>query len=150
MDQLPSTIQQFISHNTVATIATISVSNGYPYVLPVFYVLHTDNKLYFSSHKDSRKIKNIEANPHIGISITDITHLQSFELQGTAKLESASSEIINKIIKNSNAESQNSFPPIMKLEQGSMQLISVTIEWYRLADYSTSAPIFTEGTVTTA
>ncbi|MBI3379456.1 pyridoxamine 5'-phosphate oxidase family protein [Candidatus Gottesmanbacteria bacterium] len=145
--KLPIEVQEFISSNSIATIATISKENDYPYVLPVFYV--TDNRfyLYFATHKQSKKLDNILSHPHIGISITDPTNLISLQLQGTATIAQQNPEIIQKLITISNAMSEYSMPPIMKINTGIMQVVTFIIHWYRLARYSEKNALFIEGTL---
>ncbi len=147
MVSLPTQVQKFLSSNSLATIATISDDNDYPYVLPVFYVTDNSSNLYFASHKDSKKLHNILSHPHIGISITDSVNLISLQLQGTANVAEQNFEMVQKILRVASEKSENSFPPIMQIKTGLMQVVTFIIHWYRLTSYSGKSAVFVEGTL---
>lgn len=145
MNSLPLEVQKFLSLHNLATIATVSEDNDYPYVLPVFYIIDDNSTLYFASHKDSKKIRNILSHPHIGISITDAAILTSLQLHGKAIVSEQNNELFNKILAVANENSGSSFAPIMQLQTGVVQVVTFTIDWYRLASYSDNQPDFIEG-----
>jgi len=147
MERLPAEVQKFLSGNNLATIATISDDNDYPYVLPVFYVTDESGILYFATHKDSKKLRNILSHPHIGVAITDPVNLMSLQLQGTATVVPQKYEMIQELLRAANERSENSFPPFMKIEAGSMEIAAFTVHWYRLASYSEKDAVFAEGTL---
>jgi nitroimidazol reductase NimA-like FMN-containing flavoprotein (pyridoxamine 5'-phosphate oxidase superfamily) len=121
MNTLPSEVQNFLTSNNIATLATLSDKNDYPYVLPVFYIIDKNFHLYFASRKDTRKIQNILFHPHIGISITDSLNLISLQLHGTAKITKSTPEMVEKIV------------------------LTFTIEWFQLANYSGKDAVLVEG-----
>ncbi len=145
MKKLPDEVQAFVSLHNLATIATISSENDYPYVLPIYFVTDDSFKIYFASHRDGRKLRNIISHPHIGMSITSPDNLKSLQLQGTATVAEQSPAIVEKIIEVANEKSEHSMPPIMKIERGAMLVVTFTIHWYRLANYTEQKAVFIEG-----
>lgn len=47
--------------------------NGHPHVAPTWAVWH-DNRLYFDGSPETRRMRNIAANPHIAVHLEDGTH----------------------------------------------------------------------------
>jgi uncharacterized pyridoxamine 5'-phosphate oxidase family protein len=136
MTGLPTEVKKFLSENSLATIATSSNDNDYPYVIPVYYVILDNSYLYFASHKGSKTLHNILSHPHISISITNHSDLIQLQLQGTAMVVEHKTEIIEKIIEISNKKSENNMPPILQIETGVMELVTFVVHWYKLSDYS--------------
>lgn len=147
MKRLPDQVTAFLNSHNLVTIATMSKDTDYPFVTPVFYVVDENNTLYFASHAKSNKIHNITSHPHIGLSITDVHVLQSLGLQGAAVVGKQHPEIIQKILAISSNNSDHAFPPIMQIKDGAMELVTVTIHWYRLSTFSWRDPGFIEGTL---
>jgi len=144
---LPTEIKKFLSLHYLATIATISIHNDYPYIIPIFYITSDVSRLYFATHKNSKTFQNILSNPHISISITDPTNLISLQLQGIATVTEQKTEIIQQILVLANEKSENSMPPLMQIEAGTMQLVAVTPHWYKLSNYSNNTATFVEGSL---
>jgi nitroimidazol reductase NimA-like FMN-containing flavoprotein (pyridoxamine 5'-phosphate oxidase superfamily) len=135
MTNLPVDVDEFLSSNSIATIATISEDADYPYVLPVFYITENSN-LYFASLKECKKIKNILFHPHIGISITDPVNLKSLQLEGSAEIAEQKPQQIEKLLVIAHKNSQNNLSPLLMIEKSSMVIIQFIIHRYRLSDYS--------------
>jgi len=62
---------------------------GVPHLVPVCAVL-ADGRIYFGSGDDARKVKNLEANPRIAVTVDlysdDWAHIKGVMVQGQAKL----------------------------------------------------------------
>ncbi|MBN1564763.1 MAG: pyridoxamine 5'-phosphate oxidase family protein [Anaerolineae bacterium] len=64
---LTDAIREILQQPLVARVSTIG-PDGYPHTVPVWYILDGDD-LVFSSAEDTRKVKNIRANPKGAIAI---------------------------------------------------------------------------------
>lgn len=146
MNGLPEEIKSFLSSNSVATIATVTDDKDYPYVLPVFYVVDDNFKLYFISPEESRKVKNILANPHMSVSITDTSKLISLQLHGTATVSERNPKLTEWLIEVSNKNSYQLLPPMMQIKTDQTVVVSFNIDWYQLSNYSGKEFIQIEGT----
>ena len=81
-------VAKFLRWQRVCRVATTG-SSGVPHVVPVCHVL-VDDKIYFGSESDAKKVKNLRANPHLAITVDlysdDWSILRGVMLQGTAVL----------------------------------------------------------------
>ena len=98
--------KELLSRCDEGVLGTIG-TNGYPYVVPLNYVLYND-KIYFHCAKSGHKLSNIEANPHVSFTVYDnvkiieesfTTKYQSVILFGIAKIIPGNIEVLNELIK---------------------------------------------------
>jgi PPOX class probable F420-dependent enzyme len=79
---------QLIARERVCRVATVN-EHGLPHLVPVCHVL-ANGRLYFGSGNDARKVKNIERNPRVAVTVDlysdDWAHIKGVMVQGTAKL----------------------------------------------------------------
>jgi hypothetical protein len=61
------TVIRALGKRSFATLATVSAAQR-PHVAAVLYAL-VDTTLYVSTERDSRKARNIAANPHVGVCV---------------------------------------------------------------------------------
>lgn len=147
MSYFPNEVMQFLSSHSVATVSTVSVENDYPYAVPMFYAAGEKPVLFFASHSDSRKIRNIAAHPHVGVTIIDIQNLTTLQLQGTAIVGDQDLTMIKKVLQIANDGSGDTLPPLMKIPSSSMLLITFNISWFKLSSYSENKAVYFEGTI---
>lgn len=78
----------FIRWARVCRVATVD-QDGMPHSVPVCPLLH-DNKLYFATAADAKKMRNLENNPRITLTFDDYTEawegLKGVMVQGEATL----------------------------------------------------------------
>ena len=86
--RLTKKVAQLIERERVCRVSTVN-PEGMPHLVPVCSVL-ADGRIYFGSGNDARKVKNLEANPHIAVTVDlytdDWAHLKGVMVQGTARL----------------------------------------------------------------
>lgn len=84
--RLTKEIAEFIRRERVCRVATAD-AKGRPHVVPVCHVFE-DGKLYFGSGKRGGKVRNLEANPRVAVTIDAYTdawnRLCGVMVQGTA------------------------------------------------------------------
>jgi nitroimidazol reductase NimA-like FMN-containing flavoprotein (pyridoxamine 5'-phosphate oxidase superfamily) len=81
-------VAKFLRWQRVCRVATTGPA-GVPHVVPVCHIF-VDDKIFFASEGDARKVKNLRANPHVAITVDlysdDWSILRGVMLQGTAAL----------------------------------------------------------------
>jgi len=86
--RLTKKVAQLMERERVCRVATVN-GQGVPHLVPVCHVV-TDGRVYFGSGDDARKVKNLEANSHIAVTVDlysdDWAHLKGVMVQGTANL----------------------------------------------------------------
>jgi nitroimidazol reductase NimA-like FMN-containing flavoprotein (pyridoxamine 5'-phosphate oxidase superfamily) len=86
--RLKRKVAQLIERERVCRVATVN-ENGMPHLIPVCAVL-ANGKIYFASGNDARKVKNLEKNPQVAVTVDlysdDWAHIKGAMVQGTAKL----------------------------------------------------------------
>ena len=86
--RLRKTVAKLLARERACRVATVG-RDGMPHVVPVCHVL-VEGKVYFGTGSHSRKVRNLEANPHIAVLVDlyseDWPSLKGVMVQGTAKL----------------------------------------------------------------
>ena len=86
--RLTKKVAQLIERERVCRVATAN-AEGLPHLVPVCSVVE-DGRIYFGSGNDARKVKNLEANPRIAVTVDlysdDWAHIKGVMVQGQAKL----------------------------------------------------------------
>ena len=81
-------VAKFLRWQRVCRVATAG-RGRVPHVVPVCHIF-TDDKIYFASESDAKKVKNLRANPHVAITVDlyldDWSILRGVMIQGTAAL----------------------------------------------------------------
>jgi len=65
--QLTKALADFVAWERVGRVATAG-SSGVPHVVPVCHVL-AGGKVYFASGDDARKVKNLQDNPRVTVTV---------------------------------------------------------------------------------
>ena len=86
--KLKKSLAEMIQWERVCRVATAG-RGGMPHLVPVCHVLH-NGKIYFASGDDGRKVKNLEENPRVTVTVDCYSDawagLRGVMVQGTAKL----------------------------------------------------------------
>ena len=86
--RLKKTVAQLIERERVCRVATVN-EEGMPHLVPVCAVV-ADGRIYFGSGNDARKVKNLETNPRVAVTVDlysdDWAHIKGVMVQGTATL----------------------------------------------------------------
>ncbi len=86
--RLKKNVAQLIERERVCRVATVNVSSM-PHLVPVCAVV-AEGRIYFGSGDDARKVKNLEKNPRVAVTVDlysdDWAHIKGVMVQGTATL----------------------------------------------------------------
>ena len=86
--QLTKALADFVAWKRVCRVATAG-SSGVPHVVPVCHVL-AGGKVYFASGDDARKVKNLQDNPRVTVTVDLYSDhwgtLKGVMIQGRARL----------------------------------------------------------------
>ena len=134
MEEMKDQVVIYLSKRKFLTLAT-STLNGKPNTHPLAYV-NIGATTYFSTSKESRKIKNIKENPNVSFSIYDSTeHLdevRSVQIEGEATVvtnEKESEEILELL--------HNKFPFMKEMQlQVDSVIVKITPKTCFFIDYT--------------
>jgi PPOX class probable F420-dependent enzyme len=86
--QLTKALADFVAWERVSRVATAG-SSGVPHVVPVCHLL-AGGKVYFASGDDARKVKNLQDNPRVTVTVDLYSDhwgtLKGVMIQGRARL----------------------------------------------------------------
>jgi PPOX class probable F420-dependent enzyme len=86
--KLTGMAEEFVRWARVCRVATVS-AEGVPHLVPVCHAL-AGQKLYIGSGKDATKVRNLEANPRITVTVDEYSDhwagLKGVMVQGHARL----------------------------------------------------------------
>lgn len=86
--KLTGAAAEFVRWARVCRVATVS-AEGVPHLVPVCHVL-AGQKLYFASGDEGAKVRNLNANPRIAVTVDDYSDhwagLKGVMIQGHARL----------------------------------------------------------------
>ncbi len=86
--RLRKAVAKLLTRERVCRVATVN-EGGMPHVVPVCPVL-AEGKVYFASGSDSRKVRNLKANPRLALLVDlyseDWSSLKGVMVQGTVRL----------------------------------------------------------------
>lgn len=86
--KLTKTLADFVTWERVCRVATAGAS-GVPHLVPVCHVL-AGGKVYFASGDDARKVKNLQDNPRVTVTVDLYSDhwgtLKGVMIQGRARL----------------------------------------------------------------
>jgi general stress protein 26 len=145
----PETIPQlaidFIRSHRLATLTTFSSDSKYPESSLVYYLVDDRQNLIVLTPKASRKVQNIQKNPHVAFLIGQEVEPIVIQIQGTAKvitdphLKSKMLEPYHQTA-NTNPESL-SFAPLTKLAAGNnVEALTITIDKLKYSDFQGKTP----------
>src|SRR5688572_2016202 len=80
--------KEFVHEMRVARVATVD-AEGVPHNIPVCPLVVND-RIYFASEKKAKKLRNIEANPHVTVVFDEYTdawdYLRGIMVQGKGRI----------------------------------------------------------------
>ena len=132
-----ASILTYVDMNPIATLGTIN-ENGTPHG-SIVYVCTDDHHsvVYFLTKAETRKYKNLIANNHVSLTITNPSENSTLQASGTAK-EILDAQVIDAAMNKLTRLHVNAvdwLPPISKLRAGPYMLVAITIEYARLAEF---------------
>jgi general stress protein 26 len=129
-------IVTYVSRNPVAVLGTIN-KRGYPHGAAVYVYAKSGDCLYFITKTDTLKYQNILEHPHVSVTIVNSHENSTLQSSGIAKTITEP-KLIGEIMRRMTeiyAKSVDWLPPIAKLRAGSYQIVCITLQHTRLANY---------------
>lgn len=108
------------------TLATVS-EDGKPHATVLLYVIDDDFSVYFASHTESRKVKNVTHNNFVSLTVWEHQKL-SIQVNGEAELISDAGEIdaiVTRIVEAGAEEDDHFYPPILSIGGESYSLFKI-------------------------
>jgi uncharacterized pyridoxamine 5'-phosphate oxidase family protein len=133
---------EFIVQNRAGALATCT-PDGEPHVVTIYSVIEPSLTIYFATRVESRKYRNIVANPRVALCFTDEAAMRTIQLTGKAtRVESLEMEqhVLYELIKLRYGEPDWPVPPIKMFERGTtmeLAIVKVVPAQVTLASFKT-------------
>jgi uncharacterized pyridoxamine 5'-phosphate oxidase family protein len=127
----------FLKSHHIMTLATVS-EDGKPHSTVLLYVVDDDFSMYFASHTESHKVKNVAHNNFVSLTVWEHQKL-SIQVNGEAELVSDAGEIdaiLTRIVDAGAQEGDNFYPPILSIGGESYSLFKIKPSLVRGLDLS--------------
>ncbi len=119
----------------VGVVSTVS-SEGMPESAVVYFSSDENLNMYFTTRSDSRKYKNITANPHVAFVIYSENPPETIQIEGIA---SAITDPYEQTVLFSSlvdlATKDDSVPPVDQISESEIMFIKISTTWARLGDF---------------
>lgn len=127
---------EYITANPVATLGTIN-EDGTPLGTIIYVTCINSEKLYIVTKNETLKYKNIQKNNHISITIVNTDDSSTLQAGGTAQtIEDG--QVISAVMSDMAriyGKSADYLPPIAKIRAGVYEVIEITFNVLRLANF---------------
>lgn len=127
----------FLKEHDLATLSTADKENKV-YGAAIYYMVDDDGVIYFVTKSETRKYLNITAHNQVALTIYDAGKMQTLQLQGLAKVENDQTRkdiAFNQIIRSRLSAPGGKIPAVIKIEQGSFIIISITPTVVQFRDF---------------
>lgn len=138
---LPHEIISFLEEQHTMTIAT--VADGKPSAATVYFYVEEEGVFFFPTRQNSRKFRNISADPHIAFVISDDEQVKTLQVEGIAAEETDSvktAKMIDRLLvitRKHEELAKRWFPPIKQMrDEGYLSIIRINPTWMRWGDFS--------------
>ena len=130
---------KFLREHNVAMISTAS-ETGEPQASVVYYFVDDILNLYFATGRETRKFKNILANPRVAFAVGCGPNIITVQGGGTAKVE-RSIMFLRKFIEMFDISKASSFWPVLRLlHPRDVVVVKITPTWLVFLDLDNKAP----------
>lgn len=130
--------RQFLRENYLMTLATVNARG--PSVAVVVYVLDPKGNLYFVTHANSRKARNLSENPAVSLVIWQSGQNMLVQADGKAsKVEEVQTEEwVMDCFADLTTKDVHSWPPLLRMQNKEYAVFRVTLHWMRTLDLTRS------------
>jgi len=136
MDIDPS-ILQFVKSQNLCVLSTVTADQRSESAVMAYTV--DDHLLFFlSSEPETRKIKNIAANPHVSLVIGGLNHDPTIQIDGHASLLSPQET------KTAKAYMLKVHPELKNYLSPDCIFFTISPHWLRFSDFSQNPPLVSE------
>lgn len=132
-----SVIRAYIDKNPIATFSTLD-KDGTPHGAAVYVCADENHSIvYFLTKQDTIKLKNLRANPKVGLTIVNPSENSTLQAGGLA-FEVDEARIIDNVMDKISREhdyANDWLPPIAKIRAGAYAVIGIRLSHARLAHF---------------
>ena len=92
---------EFLRTNKTAILTSVG-KEGYPHPMPMWFLVEDDGTVVFTTFRKSQKVKNIEANPRVGILVEsgeEYSQLKGVLVHSQAKITDDLDETLNTMVR---------------------------------------------------
>ncbi|MEK7621314.1 MAG: pyridoxamine 5'-phosphate oxidase family protein [Patescibacteria group bacterium] len=129
-------ILEYIAKHKAAALATVD-DDGVLHSAAVYIYAKDSKKWYTISKLDTKKARNLAAQPRFSATIFDRSDNSTLQARGIAKVEKDDDtigEIMNAMAKIYGSE-RDYLPPVAKIQAGDYVIIRLEVEWLRFAKF---------------
>src|SRR3989338_6430470 len=121
-------VKKFLDEHVTAAMATVS-PEGEPQVATLYYDIDRDLNFYFITAQNSKKLKNIESNKNVAITVGFGPEPVTVQIGGIAEIGSElKDEVVERIFKKIDFHHLDQWP-VLQLEKGGLVVLKVKPKW---------------------
>jgi general stress protein 26 len=131
-------VHEFLANHPVGVLSTASPS-GEPWGSTVIFATDEELNFYFMTRANTQKYRNIAANPHVALTITDQARQITVQATGVAAkvaTEDILEVVFQKLDKLKPQGSEHWVDPVYKIHEGDYMILQVKPTALQYADFS--------------
>lgn len=128
----------FLQEHDLATFSTVDKS-GDVHGAVVYYIVDESGIIYLVTKSQTRKALDILSHAQVAMTVYDAGKMQTLQLQGRAKIETDQAKkdkAFNDIIRTRLSAPGGKPPAVMKIQEGSFIIVSITPTVVHFRDFS--------------
>jgi general stress protein 26 len=128
---------RFLQEHDLATFSTVDKS-GDVHGAVVYYSVDESGMIYLVTKSQTRKALDILSHTQVALTVYDAGKMQTLQLQGQAKIETDQAKkdkVFNDIIRARLSTPGGKQPAVMKIQEGSFIIVSITPTVVHFRDY---------------
>lgn len=132
-------VAEVIKTNDLCVLSTVN-SDGRSQSAVMAYTPWKENILLMNTEATTKKLKNIQTNPYVSVTIGGLKGDPALQLEGTASILAGTDEVVaKKYMLSVNPKLADYFSPTGKF-------VAITYTWVRFSDFSSNPPQILEFT----
>lgn len=144
-EELKKVAFAFLQQQTTTVISTVSPEIT-PEAASVSYVMDADWNIYIITHRDSRKVANIQVNPHVALVVGTSLVAHTAQIEGEAQIITELQPEFTMVTKLFESNSALNRDPILHSFRDNYVVLKITITWLRWLyfDQMTNKEVYTQ------
>lgn len=130
-------VHSFLHHHHMGVLSTVG-NDGKPWGSAIYFIADEKFTFYFVTRAETYKYHNLEANPHVALTVADEVNQTTVQLAGSVTplpYEDYLDVVFRKMSKVRPANDHEWFPPIDKLRAGNYMPLVLTPAKLQYANY---------------
>lgn len=131
---------RFLQEHDLGVFSTVD-KEGAVHGAVIYYVVDEDGIVHLVTKSQTRKALDILSHTQVALTVYDAGKMQTLQLQGRATVETddaKKNQVFNQIIRSRLSAPGNKQPAVMKIEDGSFIIISITPTVVHFRDFGKS------------